>query len=289
VRSTTWAPQWTDEQYGHAVATVRSHIAAGETYQGNLTDRLRAEGIEEPRALYAKLALAQHGAFSAYLDLGRHVIVSASPELFFEWSGELVRTRPMKGTAARGPTSEEDRAAAHRLLTSPKERAENLMIVDLLRNDLSRVARTGSVTVSELFSLERYPTVWQMTSEVRALTRPDTGLVDLFQALFPCGSVTGAPKQRTMQLIRELEPRERGVYCGAIGLVAPPEASVRARFSVGIRTAVVDRLTRRAVYGVGSAVTWDSDADTERAELRAKAAILETPSSDCRLVETLGR
>jgi para-aminobenzoate synthetase/4-amino-4-deoxychorismate lyase len=180
----------------------------------------------------------------------------------------------MKGTALRGRTVEEDLRQGETLRTSAKERAENLMIVDLLRNDLSRVARVGTVDVPRLFDLERYPTVWQLTSEITARTRPDVGLVDVFRALFPCGSVTGAPKRASMQLIRDLEGGPRGVYCGAIGLVAPPGAPFRARFSVAIRTVVVDRSAGTAVYGAGGAITWGSDAAAERAELLAKAAIL---------------
>ena len=269
-----WRPDWTDAEHAAAVGVVREHIAAGETYQCNLTDRLRATVGGDPGQLYARLALAQQGAFNAHLDLGRHVVVSASPELFFEWTGEAVRTRPMKGTAPRGRTPAEDAEAGRRLLASSKEQAENLMIVDLLRNDLGQVAEVGSVVVDELFTLERYPTVWQLTSQVSARTRPGTGLLDLFRALFPCGSVTGAPKRRTMQLIAELEPTPRGVYCGAVGLVAPPSARVRARFSVAIRTAVLDRATGAAVYGAGGGITWGSEAAAERAELLAKAAVL---------------
>ena len=269
-----WRPDWTDAEHARAVGVVRAHIAAGETYQCNLTDRLRSTVTGDVEQLYARLALAQRGAHNACLDLGRHVVASASPELFFEWTGDVVRTRPMKGTAPRGRTPAEDREHSRRLLASDKERAENLMIVDLLRNDLGRVAEVGSVVVDELFTLERYPTVWQLTSQVSARTRPGTGLLELFGALFPCGSVTGAPKRRTMQLIGELEPTPRGVYCGAVGLVAPPTAPVRARFSVAIRTAVVDRSTGAAVYGAGGGITWGSEAPAERAELLAKAAVL---------------
>jgi para-aminobenzoate synthetase/4-amino-4-deoxychorismate lyase len=269
-----WVPDWSDAEHRAAVAIVREHIAAGETYQCNLTDRLRTTGVTDPARLYGRLAVAQRAAHNAYLDLGSHVIASASPELFFEWSGDLLRTRPMKGTAARGRTPAEDRALAQGLRSSPKELAENLMIVDLLRNDLSRVARTGGLDVPALFTVERYPTVWQLTSEVTARVRDDVGLLDVFRALFPCGSVTGAPKARTMRLIRDLETGPRGVYCGAIGLVAPPGAAFRARFAVAIRTAVVDRGTGAAVFGAGGGITWDSDPAAERAELLAKAAIL---------------
>jgi para-aminobenzoate synthetase/4-amino-4-deoxychorismate lyase len=281
-----WRPDWTAAAHARAVDSVREQIAAGETYQCNLTDRLRST-VTDPEALYHRLALAQRGAHNAYLDLGRHVVASASPELFFEWVGDEVRTRPMKGTASRGRTTAEDEAQSRALRASGKEQAENLMIVDLLRNDLGRVAEIGSVTVDELFALERYPTVWQMTSQISARLRPDVGLLELFGALFPCGSVTGAPKQRSMELIGDLEPTPRGVYCGAIGLVAPPGAPFRARFNVAIRTVVVDRETGEAVYGAGGGITWGSDAARERAELLAKAAVLGHEVTDHQLVETL--
>lgn len=272
-----WAPDWTDEDHAKAVSMVREHIAAGDTYQCNLTDRLRATVDGDPATLYAGLAVAQGAAYNAYLDLGRFVIASASPELFFDWTGDRLRARPMKGTAARGRDAGEDDERARRLRASPKERAENLMILDLLRNDLAKVATVGSVEVPELFTLERYPTVWQMTSEVAARLRPGCGLVDIFRALFPCGSVTGAPKARSMQVIHELESTPRGIYCGAIGLIAPPSAPFRARFNVAIRTAVIDRQAATAVYGAGGGITWDSDPAAERAELLTKAAVLSQP------------
>jgi para-aminobenzoate synthetase / 4-amino-4-deoxychorismate lyase len=269
-----WRPDRTDAEHAAAVAAVRECIAAGETYQCNVTDRLRARLLGRPEELYGWLAARQAGAFHAWLDVGSHVVVSASPELFLDWSGDALVTRPMKGTAARGRTAAEDAAAADRLRASAKERAENLMIVDLLRNDLGRVAVPGSVDVRSLFAVEAYPTVWQLTSEVVATARAGTGLVEVLRALFPSGSVTGAPKLRTMALIRDLEPTPRGVYCGAIGLVGPPASGVRARFSVPIRTAVVERATGAAVYGAGGGIVWDSDAAAERAELLAKAAVL---------------
>jgi aminodeoxychorismate synthase component I len=271
-RPVGWVPDWTADQHGRAVERVREHIADGDTYQINLTDRLRAPFDGDPARLYAALAAAQHGRYHAHLDLGRHVIAGASPELFFERKGDRIRTRPMKGTAARGRDQDQDRARAERLRASAKERAENVMIVDLLRNDLSRIARVGSVEVTELCALERYPTVWQLTSEITARLRPSTTLVDIFRALFPCGSVTGAPKASSMRIIRDLETGPRGVYCGAVGLVGPREA----RFSVAIRTAVVDRATRSAVYGAGGGITWGSDPGAEHAELLAKAAVLSS-------------
>jgi para-aminobenzoate synthetase / 4-amino-4-deoxychorismate lyase len=231
--------------------------------------------------------LGQRGAHNAYLDTGRFVVASASPELFFELRGDRILMRPMKGTAPRGRTVAEDDRVVARLLGSAKERAENVMIVDLVRNDLARVAITGSVAVPRLLHPERYPTVHQLTSDVTADLRPGIGVADVFRALFPCGSVTGAPKTRTMELIRDLEDSPRGVYCGAVGVVAPPGSPVRARFSVAIRTVVVDRVHGTATYGTGGGITWDSDPAAEYAELLAKARVLDARPEEFHLVETM--
>lgn len=285
--TTSWRAEWTRPGYRRDVARLRGHIAAGDVYQGNLTSRLRSAVRGDLQELYADLAHSQRPRYAAYLDLGRHVIASASPELFFDWTGDRLLTRPMKGTAARGRSLPEDEDRARRLRGNAKERAENIMIVDLLRNDLGRIADVGSVQVPALCALERYETVWQLTSDVTATLPASTGLVDVFRALFPSGSVTGAPKRRAMQLIRDLEDTPRGVYCGAVGFVAPPAAAVRARFNVAIRTAVIDRPSASAVYGTGSAITWASDPDAEFAELHAKAAILHSPAEEFDLLETL--
>jgi para-aminobenzoate synthetase/4-amino-4-deoxychorismate lyase len=282
-----WAPAWSRPAYRDAFLRVKAALAAGYTYQCNLTTMMESAFSGDTEALYHDLVHAQRGHYGAYLDLGRHVIASASPELFFEWKGHELRTRPMKGTVPRGRNTAEDTRRRAGLLESPKERAENVIIVDLLRNDLSRVARTGTVTVTALLTPERYETVWQLTSGITAATRPGVGLVDVFRALFPCGSVTGAPKISTMGLIKELEARERGVYCGAIGVVAPRTARYRARFSVAIRTVHVDRATGRSSYGVGSGLTWSSDADSEYTEIEAKAAILHRRATDFQLIETM--
>jgi para-aminobenzoate synthetase/4-amino-4-deoxychorismate lyase len=282
-----WRRGWTEAGHRDDVARVRSHIAAGETYQLNLTVRLHAQVAGDLEQLYTDLAWGQGGSYAAFLDLGRHAVVSASPELFFRWTADELLTRPMKGTAARGRTPAEDDERLARLLGSEKERAENLMIVDLLRNDLGQVAEVGSVQVPELFTAERYETVWQLTSDVTARPRAGTGLVDVFRALFPSGSVTGAPKHRTMQLIRELEREPRGVYCGAVGIVAPPGHDFRASFNVAIRTVSVDRSTGTAVFGTGGGITWGSDPAAEHAELLTKAAILAEPFEDFDLIETM--
>jgi para-aminobenzoate synthetase/4-amino-4-deoxychorismate lyase len=283
-----WRADCDADAYRAKVARVREHIADGDTYQINLTARLRSRFDGDPFALYRDLALAQASEHCAYLDTGRFVVASASPELFFEWRGGRITTRPMKGTGPRGRWAQEDKAFAERLATSEKERAENVMIVDLLRNDIGRIAQWGSVRVDELFCAERYETLWQLTSTISGAPRAGTRLADVFGALFPSGSVTGAPKRRTMELIAALEDAPRGVYCGAIGLLAPPGSPWRARFSVAIRTAVVDRKNEQVVYGAGGGITWDSDPDAEHAELWSKTAILAGPAEDCALIETMG-
>lgn len=286
-RAGPWRCAWDRGRHGDQVAAVRARIAEGETYQCNLTTRFTASVDGDLTQLYADLALSQRGAYNALLDTGRFVIASASPELFFERRGDTVLMRPMKGTTRRGRTSAEDAAAVARLRASAKERAENLMIVDLVRNDVARVAVPGGVTVPALFRAERFETVHQLTSDVTATVEPGTGLRELFRALFPCGSVTGAPKARTMELIRDLEDGPRGVYCGAIGWLAPPSAEVTARFAVAIRTAVVDRVDAVATYGSGGGITWDSDAAAEYDELLAKTRILDVRPEEFHLIETM--
>jgi para-aminobenzoate synthetase/4-amino-4-deoxychorismate lyase len=269
-----WHLDWDEDTHRARVEAVRGQIAAGETYQVNLTTRVTAELTGDPGAFYADLALGQRGAYNAYLDLGRFAVASASPELFVTTRGDTVQMRPMKGTAARGATPAEDAAAVAALRASAKERAENIMIVDLIRNDLARVAVTGSVRVSALCVPESYETVFQLTSQVDARLLPGVGLSEVFRALFPSGSVTGAPKARTMEIIRALEDGPRGVYCGAVGMVAPPGAAFRTSFSVPIRTAVLDGETSVVTYGTGGGITWGSEPAAEYAELRAKTEVL---------------
>jgi para-aminobenzoate synthetase / 4-amino-4-deoxychorismate lyase len=282
----TWQLGWDAEEHRQRVTQVQSAVAAGEAYQVNLTTRLQRDQCGDPLEFYAALVHAQRGAYNAYLDLGRHVILSASPELFFLWNDDGITVRPMKGTAPRGSTNAEDIRIAAELRSSIKQRAENIMIVDLLRNDLSRVARVGSVRVTSLLDIEPYETVLQLTSTVTAAPAPDTTLLDVFRALFPCGSVTGAPKVTAMKLIKGLESSPRGPYCGSIGMIAPPGSPFRARFSVAIRTAVLNRTTDTATYGTGGAITWDSEPGEEYDELQAKAQILYYPADDFQLLET---
>jgi len=282
-----WTPSVTPPAYTAAIAAIKDHIARGDTYQVNYTLRLRAPFTDDPWALFLRLADAQRADYGAYLDLGRWVIASASPELFFRLTGSHLEARPMKGTAARGRTLAEDEAQAAWLSASAKNRAENVMIVDMLRNDLGRVADLGSVAVPALFTLERYPTVWQMTSTVTAQT--SAAFTDIFRALFPCASITGAPKPRTMRLIRNLESGPRRLYTGAIGYLAPQQAGRprQAQFNVAIRTVVVDRSSGQAEYGVGGGIVWDSDADDEYAEALLKANVLRRSRQTFELLETL--
>jgi para-aminobenzoate synthetase/4-amino-4-deoxychorismate lyase len=282
-----WSPDWTPAEHGSRVAAIKSRIASGDIYQCNLTERMTGHMTGNPLALYRDLTLGQGGGYNAYLDLGRWAIASASPELFFERRGDDVLMRPMKGTSLRGRYLTEDRLLAQHLRTSEKERAENVMIVDLIRNDLSRVSETGSVSVPALFTVEHYQTVLQLTSSVAARLRPSVNLVELFTALFPSGSVTGAPKASSMKIIQTLESEPRGVYCGAIGFVGPPGSPVRARFNVAIRTAAVEMTSGRAVYGTGGGITWGSDPAAEQAEVVAKTAVLSVRPLAFELVETM--
>lgn len=279
-----WSIDLDEAAYTSRIDRIRAWIAAGDTYQVNLTTRLTADFHGDPRVLYERLCLGQRSDFCAFLDLGGgRSIVSASPELFFRLDADGLELRPMKGTRPRGRWPEEDRALAAELAESPKDRAENLMIVDLLRNDAGRVARMGGVRVERMFDVERYETVHQMTSTIRAQPRPDAGLAEVFTALFPCGSVTGAPKVRTMEIIREVETGPRGAYCGAIGFVSPGEAV----FSVGIRTLLLDAAAGTAELGIGSGVTYDSDAAAEYRECWSKAAFARRAPADFHLLETM--
>jgi len=272
------------DEYSRDISRIHDYVAGGDCYQVNHTFSLTGLFDGDLHELYRRIGTAQRAQFSSYLNTGRYVILSASPELFFSLSDGVITTRPMKGTARRGRWVEEDLAAIEQLLDSPKEKAENLMIVDLLRNDLGIVAETGSVSVDALFEVETYPTVHQMTSTISAKLRTGVGLTDVFQSLFPCGSVTGAPKRRSMEIIAELEKEPRGLYCGAIGYVAP---GGEALFSVAIRTLVFDAHAGSLTMGVGSAVTWDSDAASEYAECISKGAFVNQPSHDFRLMESL--
>ena len=277
-----WQPAIDRTTYETVVGRVKDYLARGHTYQVNHTFPLLATFDGEPRAFFVDLMAAQPTEYAAFIDTGRFALCSASPELFFRLDGERLIAKPMKGTAARGRTLAEDEARIAGLRQSAKNRAENLMIVDMLRNDLGRVAQVGSVTVPQLFKVERYPTLLQMTSTVTA--RTNASVVEILASLFPCASITGAPKVRTMQIIRELESQPRGVYTGAIGFIGPER---QARFNVAIRTVLIDRERRQARYGVGGGLVWDSDAGSEYRECLLKARVLTERRPAFRLLETL--
>ena len=287
--SGSWLDNQAEAYECSQIERIREWIRAGDCYQVNLTTRLRAESAGVDLAAYfLALHRGQPGGFSLFLR--EQGVASVSPELFFDWrpvpdaaTAWLLAAQPMKGTAARGRDVVEDEAAQAHLRTSEKERAENLMIVDLLRNDMSRVAQLGTVRVPRLFELHALPTVWQMTSTVTAVSAPRLQLSAIFAALFPCGSVTGAPKIRAMQIIREMELQARGWYCGALGLLQPGGA---ATFNVPIRT-IEQRGLEHLQMGVGSAITLDSAARDEVAEWRAKARFLVRAQAPISALETL--
>lgn len=276
-------PAGSQAEYEIAISRIHAAIEQGETYQINYTFPLQGTWQGNPLQLYRSVLNAQQPAFGAFLDIGSHTVISTSPELFFSIKDGLITTRPMKGTAPRGRFPAEDQTLREQLQQSSKEQAENLMIVDLLRNDLGQIAEIGTVKTEALFTVESFPTVHQMTSAITARLRPEAGLLDIFKALFPCGSVTGAPKRRSMEIISGLEQQPRGIYCGAIGYLAP---GGEAGFSVAIRTLLLEKQTGQISMGVGSGITWGSDPRAEYAECLNKATFLK-PRPQPRLLESL--
>lgn len=277
-----WRSAITREEYIEAVDRIREYIKAGDTYQVNFTHRLFAEFEGDPFHFFASIYAAQRSARAAYVDTGSYAICSASPELFFSLNGNQLVSRPMKGTAARGCTGIDDLLMRDRLAASAKDQAENIMIVDMIRNDMGKHAVPGSVRVASRFDIERYPTVFQMTSTVES--EWGASVSGVLHALFPCASITGAPKFRTMEIIRELESDPRGVYTGCIGYVTPERV---AQFNVAIRTVVIDRESGHATYGVGSGIVWDSEPEAEYEECRTKARVLEEGLHAFDLIETM--
>ena len=273
---------WSREEYARAFAEVLDYIAAGDVYQINLTLKYHFAFAGDPVALYAALRRKQRVAYGGMIATPDLHVLSFSPELFFRREGKQIATRPMKGTAPRGRTPREDSRLKTWLAMDEKQRAENLMIVDLLRNDLGRVAKIGSVEVTDLFTVETYRSVHQMTSGVRAELRADMGLQETLRALFPCGSVTGAPKVRAMEIIRELEAAPRGVYTGSMGHFTPHGD---AQFNVGIRTVVLHG--GRGEMGIGSGVVADSKVESEFEECLLKAHFLTKADAPFELIETL--
>ena len=291
---TAWQPTVAEDVYHRAIRKIKDHIARGDTYQVNYTYRLRANAADaadaanaageqvNPWPLFSTLVSGYPAPYAAFIETQDWAVLSISPELFFTLDGSTLTSKPMKGTAPRGRTLEEDRQLAEWLHHSEKNRAENLMILDMVRNDMGRVARTGSVHVPEIFAVEKYPTVWQMTSTVRAQT--DASLPEIMRHLFPAASITGAPKVRTMQIITELESTPRQIYTGAIGFYGPGR---QAQFNVAIRTLLLDKQRGTVEYGVGGGIVWDSEPEDEWEETRTKARILREPPKPFDLLETM--
>lgn len=280
-------PRVTPDAYAAAVARVLAYIAAGDIYQANLSFRADVPVLGDPLALYARLRASSEAGWGGVVWTGRHWLLSCSPEMFFTLEGGRLETRPMKGTARRDADRQADEAAAAALAADPKERAENLMIVDLLRNDLSRVATPGSVEVPALFTLETYPTLHTLTSSIMASLAPGRDAVDVLAALFPCGSVTGAPKIRAMEIIAEVESDARGAYTGSIGWLAPDGDGA---FNVAIRTLAMEEGAHNAELGLGSAIVADSTARAEWRECLAKGAFVTAVTASAPpfdLIETM--
>ncbi len=268
--------------YAAKVAVIQEYIRAGDVYQVNLTDKLWFDFCGSPETMFAVLSEQQRVAYSAFVGLGDKHILSFSPELFFRRRGDRLATRPMKGTARRGQDPAEDEALADWLRNDPKNRSENIMITDLLRNDLGRICEYGSVRAEELFTVEKYETLFQMTSTVAGTLRTGWSAYDIFASLFPCGSVTGAPKVRAMEIIRELEQAPRGVYTGAIGFFSPGGETV---FNVPIRTIVLE--DGCGEMGIGSGIVIDSVAEDEYRECLLKADFLTQNAPPFRLIESI--
>ncbi len=277
-------PQITRADYAKAFATVQEYIAAGDIYQANLTFPLSAGYAGDPLALYAALRPRAAAGYGGVIWTGERHYLSFSPELFFALKDRRVTTKPMKGTAERRADPAADAAEAETLRTDPKQRAENLMIVDLLRNDLSRVCEAGTVAVPELFYVETYPTVHQMTSTVTGILPENTDAIDVIQSLFPCGSITGAPKIRAMQVIAEVETRQRGIYCGSIGRI---DKNGDAAFNVAIRTFTLCDQTKTVSLALGSGIVADSDEAAEWAECLAKGDFAKVEGYGFDLIETM--
>ena len=272
----------TEEEYLRNIRKIKSYIEAGDTYQVNYTLKLLFDFSGPAQSLYKILRRNQSVSYCAYLKLDEKQVLSFSPELFFKKQGENCTVRPMKGTIGRGRTLEEDGHLADFLQNDIKNRSENVMIADLLRNDLGKLSDMGTVQVTSLFDVEHFETVSQMTSSIKGRIRPHVSLLDIFQALFPCGSVTGAPKIRTMEIIHELEKDTRGIYTGGIGFISPKG---EATFNVPIRTIALGNGSGE--MGIGAGIVYDSEPEKEWAECMLKARFLTKPAPEFKLIETV--
>lgn len=278
-----WQSEDSKADYLSTVTRIKNdYLNTGESYQVNFTRRFVAEYQHAPKLLFDNMLSKQPTPYATFIDTEDFAVCSVSPELFFQLDGNKIVTRPMKGTRRRGKDSDDDKALHSDLQNSEKDKAENLMIVDMLRNDLGRIAKSGSVEVEKLLEIEKHPTVFQMTSTVTAQT--NKSLTDIFKAIFPCASITGAPKINTMRIIDKLEKTARGVYCGALGVIAPGN---RSCFSVPIRTAIIDKFESKSHYATGGGIVWDSNPECEYKETLHKGAILGIKEDEFSLLETI--
>ncbi|WP_049536989.1 aminodeoxychorismate synthase component I [Streptococcus pseudopneumoniae] len=276
-----WQEVTSAEDYEKSISQIHHHLRQGDTYQVNYTVQLKQDLSANPFAIYNRMVVEQEAGYNAYVEHDEMAVISMSPELFFEQNDRELTTRPMKGTTKRGLTDDDDLKEAAWLEQDPKNRSENMMIVDLLRNDMNRISEVGSEHVECLCQVEQYSTVWQMTSTIKSQLREYVDLVAIFQSLFPCGSITGAPKIATMEIIKDLEPQPRGVYCGTIGILLP---NGRRIFNVAIRTIQLHK--GQAIYGVGGGITWDSTWESEYREVHQKAAVLYRKQARFKLITT---
>ena len=277
-----WEMSISRYEYNHCINEVKRNIYEGNTYQVNYTLRQNSQFKGDAFKLFCRLAAAQRAEYSAYIETSKFAVCSASPELFFTLDGNRIISKPMKGTAKRKLLLEDDLKQGSWLKKSTKNRSENVMILDMIRNDIGRIAKPGSVNVTELFAVEKYPTVWQMTSTVEA--RTECGVTEVFKALFPCASITGAPKANTMKIINELENTPRGLYTGAIGFMKPGKS---CQFNVAIRTVFINKQNNIAEFGVGGGIVSDSTADDEFLECQTKAKFLEKKHIPFQLLESI--
>ncbi|MDA3851821.1 MAG: aminodeoxychorismate synthase component I [Spirochaetaceae bacterium] len=280
----SWKPLISPQEYQDSIHEIHRYLKQGDSYQVNYTMPLKGPGLSSSReaqlSFFQRILQAQQCRYASWMDIGDQQVLSFSPELFFHQQGKKITCRPMKGTSPRGNGPQEDRTQANDLVHSEKDRAENLMILDMIRNDLGRIAKSGSVKVEEMFHLEAYPTVFQMVSQASCETK--ASLLQIFQALFPCASITGAPKVRTMEIIKQLEPHARGIYTGSMGYIHPGR---KRQFNVAIRRLV--NWGDYSSYSVGGGVVWDSSQQGEYAEALLKSRIINGPLPEFELLETL--
>ncbi len=282
IKSLNWVASVTKEEYSISFKEIKEGIRNGDTYQVNYTYRLNCDFTGEALDLFASLLEDQVAPFAAFMETENWAICSVSPELFFKLDGQYLESKPMKGTARRGLFSKEDLALRATLRSSEKEQAENVMIVDMIRNDMSKIAVNNSVEVESLYDIEQYPTVWQMTSKVACKTEAST--VEILKAMFPCASITGAPKRSTMEIIKRVESGPRNIYTGSIGYIGPER---QTQFNVAIRTVLVDKQKGRAEYGIGGGIVWDSVVDNEYNESVLKSKVLNRGLPSFQLLETM--